>query len=122
MIMMLSVSESGCQHGEVTRGTFEAGLVALIQAHHPQPPTGLAEEVRLGVAAMIEAAIRSAGEDSLRPEVIYAIRSSKLAARLLPAEVYRDPSKRSVIKSAIRTLVREHLTPQDSTATDASAD
>ncbi len=59
---------------------------------------------------MIQAAVRSAGEGSLRPEVIYAIRASKLAARLLPAEVYRDPAQRATIKAAIRGLVRRHLT------------
>ena len=95
----------------VTRGTFEAGLVALLRTHHPDPPSDLASAVSNGVASMIEAAIRSAGDDGLRPEVIYAIRASKLSARLLPADVYRDPNRRSTIKAAIRALVRTHLVP-----------
>ena len=98
----------------VTRGTFEAGLVELLKAHHPDPPSTLADEVHAGVATMIAAAVRSAGEtgaDGLRPDVIYAIRASKLAARLLPVIVYRDPARRAEIKGAIRTLVRTELTP-----------
>lgn len=98
----------------MTRGTFEAGLVELIAAHHPEAPEALVEDVQHGVASMIEAAIRSADDDGLRPEVIYAIRASKLAARLLPPEVYREPAQRAQIKGAIRTLIRTHLTPPES--------
>lgn len=81
----------------------------------------MAHEVDRGVASMIEAAIRSAGEDGLRPEVIYAIRASKLAARLLPAEVYRDPVRRAEIKAAIRSLVKTHLTPTSAPPDDRTA-
>ncbi|MEO1336312.1 MAG: hypothetical protein AAFV29_11745 [Myxococcota bacterium] len=98
----------------MTRFTFQAGLLALIEGHHPSPPEDLPIEVERGVATMIEAAIRSAGEDGLRPEVIYAIRASKLAARLLPAEVYRDVARRAQIKHAIRVLIRRELTQNTS--------
>ncbi len=60
---------------------------------------------------MIEAAVRSAGDGGLRPEVIYAIRTSKLAARILPPEVYRSPERRAEIKEAIRRLIRSDLNP-----------
>ena len=98
----------------MTRRTFEAGLVELLRAYHPEPGSILDKDVEHGVATMIEAAVRSAGDDGLRPEVIYAIRASKLAARLLPAEVYRAPDRRAAIKSAIRLLIRNELTPQPS--------
>ena len=96
----------------MTRSTFQDGLEALIRTHHPAPPEALTLEIETGVSTMIEAAIRSAsatGDDGLRPEVIYAIRASKLAARLLPAEVYRDADRRMEIKGAIRSLIRAHL-------------
>ena len=114
----LCVGRRRCQHDRVTRSTFEAGFVQLVEANHPARPDNLEAQVHSGVGSMIEAAVRSVGDGGLRPEVVYAIRASKLAARLLPPDVYRDPERRAQIKTEIRSLVKDHLTP--ASAADAT--